>query len=705
MLAGESSELRRGHAVAGADSACDAECVRMTSRRELRGTRACGLLACGLALAAPACGEPPAAVAEPSPRPAIPEVDRSAASPSRAEGPAPIFAAGDDDTCLLTTPDEFACWGSRGSMREALPAFARPAKDLRVGSGDRCTLKVDGTVACWRSAVEPLVIPELAGVTALDITSSHHCAATGDAIVCWDGREPEVRIAVADARSVVAAGAGNGGCALRGDGSVHCWAQPPCSDAAQRWALPGVTGVVDIAATNSEMCAVQGDGTVACFEFDGCWTADAASRRRVETRTDARQVALGERIGCILHADRSVSCWDPRRDTETIAPVPVPGLELAVAVTVGRKHACARTTSSGVVCWADNHARQLGEPYNTPIVSPPRPLVGITDAVELEAWWAGGCVVRADGSVWCWGRYAHGGWEGRPRPLHGVHLGARGLVMRGDYACVRSPAQSPVCWTSTTPLRPMPWPDDADRPISHIRLSGRPGQGCALYGDDSAACTWLGAPSTRGREEDLHWRLRRVRDVEFCGDGLCAIDASGEIRCTLVGSDEPVSFPFSTLAEGAELRCDLDLACVLAPGESPRCAPHRASARPPEGQFPAGNVIVEPTDGELVFGTRGGVACVRRESGEVGCWGEPGREHWWLSAISAPSTTIPGLHGVQEVAVGGDHGCARKDGAVHCWGNSREGEAGVGSSQSPATPVQVGLTGPGGAEGVASPGS
>jgi hypothetical protein len=191
VLAGKASELRRDHGVAGADSACDAECVRKAILRELRGTRACGLLACGLGLAAPACGEPP--VAEPTPRPAVPEVDRSAASPSRAEGPAPSFAAGDDDTCLLTTPDEFACWGSRGSMREALPAFARPAKDLRVGSGDRCTLKVDGTVACWRYAVEPLVIPELAGVTALDITSSHHCAATGDAMPTAAGRVARVR--------------------------------------------------------------------------------------------------------------------------------------------------------------------------------------------------------------------------------------------------------------------------------------------------------------------------------------------------------------------------------------------------------------------------------------------------------------------------------------------------------------------------------
>jgi alpha-tubulin suppressor-like RCC1 family protein len=86
--------------------------------------------------------------------------------------------------------------------------------------------------------------------------------------------------------------------------------------------------------------------------------------------TDVRDLSGAGSTACAVVADGAVYCWgaplgpapasredhragDPPADLGAFAPRRVAGLPPAVQVSVGLRHACARTRRGRVFCWGD----------------------------------------------------------------------------------------------------------------------------------------------------------------------------------------------------------------------------------------------------------------------------------------------------------------------------------------------------------------
>jgi alpha-tubulin suppressor-like RCC1 family protein len=159
-------------------------------------------------------------------------------------------------------------------------------------------------------------------------------------------------------------------------------------------AVPGLTGVVALAAAGWETCAILAGGTVDCWGYDEygwltgatsaalemCGGGDqcAASPIAVPGLGDVTAVApSGEWQTCALRSDETVECWgddaygelgDGTSTVDTMCqgypcsapPAAVPGLDGVTAIAAGAEHACALLSSGAVECWGENEHGELG---------------------------------------------------------------------------------------------------------------------------------------------------------------------------------------------------------------------------------------------------------------------------------------------------------------------------------------------------------
>jgi len=110
-------------------------------------------------------------------------------------------------------------------------------------------------------------------------------------------------------------------------------------------------------------------------------------------------VAIGWDDLCLLAGGR-VLCkkdWSDAPAASSFVGLPVDG---AVEVSIGRKHACARVVSGGLVCWGD---RAGFAPEQAGVARVPEAVVGFTDVVEVRVSETATCARRADGTAWCVG--------------------------------------------------------------------------------------------------------------------------------------------------------------------------------------------------------------------------------------------------------------------------------------------------------------
>ena len=223
----------------------------------------------------------------------------------------------------------------------------------------------------------------------------------------------------------------------------------------------GPDRVVQIAGGGGNFyCAAMASGTVRCWgDNPGGTLGDGTTVKRttpvvVQGLTDAVSVSVGLEHACALRVAGTVVCWgrdqrgqlgdgrglnDPGQEQH--APVAVPGL-VAVQISAGGQHTCARRASGTVVCWGSDDFGQLGDGATTQQSSPvavTSPLV-LEDAIELSGGLFHTCARRATGTVVCWGAYS-----GESTPI--AALSNVSQVSAGVYnTCVRLSNQSVSCW-------------------------------------------------------------------------------------------------------------------------------------------------------------------------------------------------------------------------------------------------------------------
>ena len=176
--------------------------------------------------------------------------------------------------------------------------------------------------------------------------------------------------------------------------------------------IGGVSDAIDMAASGNYTCALRSDGTVHCWGNN--IPMFSCTPEAVTGISSAIGVAVGSGHACALLSNGEVSCWGDNQYGElgdgstddSSTPVPVSSLSGVVDIAAGMSHTCAVLASGGVRCWGYNYSGQLGNGTNEGTNEPnPLPLVvsGIANATEVSAGTWHTCVRLADGTLRCWG--------------------------------------------------------------------------------------------------------------------------------------------------------------------------------------------------------------------------------------------------------------------------------------------------------------
>ena len=299
-----------------------------------------------------------------------------------------------------------------------------------------------------------------------------------------------------------------------------------------------------VSASRGRTCAVRLDGGLACWGWDGLRERFAtAGLQNVVAVSTADNPQFGLHA-CVLHEDRSVSCWGSGADGKLgqgntnnhYLPVAVPGLNDAVAVSAGGEHTCAVHSDGGVSCWGPNRYGELGDGTPRPSYSPRR-VPGLSDVVAVAAGPYSNCAVHRDGAVSCWG------WPYASTPSRFDGPDAMSSVSIGqDRTCATTVAGAVYCW---------PWGQtlaDATRVgnlTDVVEVSVGDGAVCGLHRDGGVSC-WgednavgqVGDGTTTPRPQPV--RLAGISDAvavsvslgsPALGAHACALHEDGSASC------------------------------------------------------------------------------------------------------------------------------------------------------------------------------
>lgn len=399
------------------------------------------------------------------------DLGRAAVTPPWLADAVDVRAYADGNVCTLSRTSEVACAAAVRSVA-AMTKVAGISDAVAVGSGGRhaCALRANGDVLCWgrwdslgkspHGVVDrgvPTEVPGLEDADQIDAAFGHTCVLRKSGEVsCW-GSVPSLKPPTAPPSPVsapqVVAGLGNdvatlalsplvGGtaCVARKDGSVACWgAVPPGAGfepkasydgitrvagvsgvtqlslsfdgcAAQRgggalcWhgdplkptvtPLPGIQDAVAVAAMAGAACVVRRSGKLTCRDFSGVGaTTDVA---------DLAGTVQMSSLGCAVRRDGTVGCIDANGYPYPSSVTPILGVTDAREVDGGPMGGCIVRTNGGVACWGENHRGQVGDGTYEPRRAPVNAR-GLDDAVHVAVSGSHACAVRKTGRVACWG--------------------------------------------------------------------------------------------------------------------------------------------------------------------------------------------------------------------------------------------------------------------------------------------------------------
>ncbi len=343
----------------------------------------------------------------------------AAAAPSQAAdgaalqalAPPSLFTWGDEALGDLGNgvngPDQLAVSFGKPDMIAASPApIPLPAsvRQLVAFNDDGMALLSNGTVATWGDgsygqtgdgvrniSLIPIVLSGLTGITQI---------------------------------------AGNGGdeMALDSSGTVWVWGNNYSGQAGngthggvmltpQR--VPGLSGVVQIAAGDASDYALKSDGTVWAWAYNGegelgdDTTLNRLYPSQVPGLTGIGKIAAGQEVAYAIRADGSVMAWGNNRygllgngtgtGMSTI-PVQVPGLTGITQISADLFEAFALTFSAGTVwTWGDGVA---GDGTTGPHLTPVQ--IGLSGVSQIAAGDFDAVAVMSNGSVLMWGSNGEG---------------------------------------------------------------------------------------------------------------------------------------------------------------------------------------------------------------------------------------------------------------------------------------------------------
>ena len=242
--------------------------------------------------------------------------------------------------------------------------------------------------------------------------------------------------------------------ALLADGTVDTWGydgQGELGDGstAQVYRLkpapvPGLTGIVQIAAGAGQVLALKSDGTVWAWGSnfyrqlgDGTQT-DRPTPFQIPGLTGISQVSANFYDSMAVRSDGSVWAWGHNgfgelgdgTTTNRATPERLPGLSSVVQVSAGLEHGLAVKSDGTVWSWGNDASGQLGVGTTTNHASPVQ-VPGLTGVTQVAAGLSHSLAVAGpDNSVWAWGddgdsALGDGATAQQDKP---VHIGLSGVT-------------------------------------------------------------------------------------------------------------------------------------------------------------------------------------------------------------------------------------------------------------------------------------
>ena len=363
------------------------------------------------------------------------------------------IGGGDGYTCARLADGTARCWGrdtgdrlgNGGSDADSptpvdvpLTAAVAGIFDVSLDHEHGCAVASDGVAKCWGRTNDG----QLGGTSIVNVPGTTTSAAYLTLVA--SGAAERVR--------GIETGWGHS-CYINQAGALYCWGQNTYGQlglgSTTPYATPqqvtAVSNVKQVALGEASTCALIADGTVRCWGRNGGTAADGrlipgSATLNVTSPTlitglgakKIRALAVGKSHQCAVDTLGVPYCWgindlrqvDPQSATTgAVAPTAVritvqtaagpPAVTTVTAITVsqiaaGDQHSCGVLADGRALCWGSNAALQTGLPgavTGTPYVGTPASgTAGILyDAVGLTSQGRGNCVVRANGTVNCWG--------------------------------------------------------------------------------------------------------------------------------------------------------------------------------------------------------------------------------------------------------------------------------------------------------------
>jgi hypothetical protein len=181
--------------------------------------------------------------------------------------------------------------------------------------------------------------------------------------------------------------------------------------------VPGLDGVVQIAAGYQHVLALKSDGTVWAWgynlarELGNGTTADQATPVQVPGLTGIAQVSASFYDSMARGSDGSVWAWGHNgfgelgdgTTTNRATPVKLPGLSGVTQISAGYEHGLAVKSDGTVWAWGNNAFGQLGLGTTTNHAAPVQ-VPGLTGVTQVAAGQTHSLAIAGPGSsVWAWG--------------------------------------------------------------------------------------------------------------------------------------------------------------------------------------------------------------------------------------------------------------------------------------------------------------
>ncbi|MGJ5814092.1 RCC1 domain-containing protein [Paludibaculum fermentans] len=454
--------------------------------------------------------------------------------------------------------------------------------------------------------------------------------------------------------------------------------------------VPGLSGVVAVAAGERHNLALKSDGSVWAWGANdsgqlGDGTTNTTGRPvQVSGLTGIVAIAAGVRHSLALKGDGSVYAWGANDYgqlgtggyVEQHAAVLVPGLK-AASLAAGSFHSLAVKADGTVWGWGYNSVGQLGPGAAETQLSPVR-MTGYTDVRQV----AGGptltAVVRTDGSLWAWGsNWDYDTSKGIysitpvglpvPEPVESVALGQKHIVILLKSGSVRG------------------WGSNANGQLGRSDLATT---AQFVAPDAEAPCSttapepWsMGQRLTAG--QGMTVMLREDGTVWTVGDVFGSIATKNVTPIQVPGLPDTVGIS-SRLWMNAALGRDGLVRTWQMWGA--RSIPVGVTSQTYNPATVPG--VMDAT--KIATGNSHTLAV--KTDGTVWAWGynQSGEVGSGVLSTDIPPGQVAGIDHVLDIAAGGRFSLALKsDGTVWAWGANEEGQLGDGTYTDRWTPVQV----------------